>query len=176
MQKKITILPLLAVFLLSSQILVAQKVEDAVKYIYYQRYNSAKEILQKWVAGNATDINAQYWLGQAFLEEDNIPEARNVYQKALTATANAPLILVGIGHVEGAGSTAWRERYVELSVLAVLGGNSSRAIGLQRLEIDSERAVRRSARRREGERAAPQVDQPESLPSPFRHGNRPAGA
>ena len=47
MQKKITILPLLAVFLLSSQILVAQKVEDAVNYIYYQRYNSAKEILQK---------------------------------------------------------------------------------------------------------------------------------
>jgi len=100
MQKKITILPLLAVFLLSSQILVAQKVEDAVKYIYYQRYNSAKEILQKWVAGNATDVNAQYWLGQAFLEEDNIAEARNVYQKALTATTNAPLILVGIGHLE----------------------------------------------------------------------------
>ena len=101
MQKKIaTTLSLLTIFLLSTKMLIAQKVEDAVKYIYYQRYNSAKEILQKWIVGNATDVNAQYWLGQAFLEEDNIAEARNVYQKALTATANAPLILVGIGHVE----------------------------------------------------------------------------
>lgn len=99
MKKNTIILTLLSI-LIFKQIAFTQTVQDAVKYIYYERYTSAKQILQKLVASNSADVNAQYWLGQALLDQDDLPGARDVYQKALTATNNAPLILVGMGHVE----------------------------------------------------------------------------
>ena len=50
---------------------------------------------------------------------------------------NCPARGDGIGHLEGAGSAARIERYVELSVLVVLADTFSRTIRLHRLQIDS---------------------------------------
>src|SRR5215471_14446479 len=89
---------------------------------------------------------------------------------------NTPASVVGVGQMERAGSAARVERYVELSVLAVFADNCSRTIRLQRLQIDSERTVRRSARTRISERVPLYVDLPVCLPGPFRPGKPTAGA
>jgi len=96
--KKLTTL-LLAV-LLSGKLLMAQSVDDARRSLYYGRTTSAKQALDKLVAGNAKDAQAIYWLGQTYLAMDSIGGARQVYQNALNAGVNDPLIWVGMGHVE----------------------------------------------------------------------------
>ncbi|WP_018616991.1 tetratricopeptide repeat protein [Segetibacter koreensis] len=96
--KKVTTL-LLAV-LLSGKLLIAQSVDDAKRSLYYGRVTSAKQALDKIVAGNAKDAQAIYWLGQTYLAMDSIGGARQVYQNALNSGVNDPLIWVGMGHVE----------------------------------------------------------------------------
>ena len=91
---------LLLAVLLSGKLLLAQSVDDARKSLYYGRVTSAKQALDKLVAANAKDANAIYWLGQTYLAMDSIGGARQVYQNALNAGVNDPLVWVGMGHVE----------------------------------------------------------------------------
>lgn len=79
---------------------MAQSVQDGVKAIYYDQYKKAKDILTKLVAANPADADAAYWLGQAYLEDDDIAKAKEVYTTALAATAQNPLIIVGLAHIE----------------------------------------------------------------------------
>lgn len=78
----------------------AQSIADAVKLIQYGKAKSAKAILQKMVASNAADADANYWLGQACIVDDDIAAAKDVYQKALQAGANSPYIWIGSAHVD----------------------------------------------------------------------------
>jgi Tfp pilus assembly protein PilF len=78
----------------------AQSVQDGIKALYYDQYKKAKDILGKAVVSNPADAEANYWLGQAFLDDDDVAKAKEVYTKALTATNQNPLIVVGLGHVE----------------------------------------------------------------------------
>jgi Tfp pilus assembly protein PilF len=78
----------------------AQTVADGVKAIYYAKYKTAKTILDKLVAANPADVDANYWLGQVALNEDRIADARAIYAKAMSTTAQNPLTMVGMGHVE----------------------------------------------------------------------------
>ncbi|MEI9946178.1 MAG: hypothetical protein WDN26_18390 [Chitinophagaceae bacterium] len=52
------------------------------------------------IAANPNDIEATYWLGQTLIKTNNVPAAKALYEKALTASANAPLVIVGMGQVE----------------------------------------------------------------------------
>src|SRR3954470_2747157 len=96
---KKTILTLLVVASATSFAL-SQTVEDGIKFIYYWRYKSARETLQKVVAANPKDARAIYWLGQAYLGSDSLAGAKALYQKALNDGINDPWIWVGMGHVE----------------------------------------------------------------------------
>jgi tetratricopeptide (TPR) repeat protein len=78
----------------------AQSVQDGVKDLYAERYKGAKATFEKLVASNPNNIEANYWLGQTFLETNDVAGAKNVYTKALASSANAPLLLVGMGQVE----------------------------------------------------------------------------
>jgi Flp pilus assembly protein TadD len=78
----------------------AQSVADAVKDIYNEKFKSAKDKLQGIVSKSPNDVDANYWLGQVYIDQDDLPAARNTYAKAMTATNQAPLIMVGMGHVE----------------------------------------------------------------------------
>lgn len=80
--------------------LFAQSVDQGKKFYYYQRYNSAKDNLEKVLAANPNNIEATYWLGQTLLDMENVDGARALYQKALATNGNAPLLLVGTGHIE----------------------------------------------------------------------------
>jgi tetratricopeptide (TPR) repeat protein len=96
--KKI-ILSLIAVAV-SAGALLAQSVEQGKKFLYYQRYKSAKDQFEKVLAANPNNLEAVYWLGQTLLADKNQAGARDLYQKTLQANGAAPLVLAGMGHVE----------------------------------------------------------------------------
>ena len=92
---------LVAVVLLMSNYVIAQTVQEAKKFIYYGRTQSAKDALEKVVAGNPADAEAVYWLSQVHLSQNNIQDARTVLSKSMTgANGSNPLLLAGMGHVE----------------------------------------------------------------------------
>lgn len=78
----------------------AQSLQEGIQDLYSDRVESAKAVFEKLVASNPNNIEATYWLGQAFLKKDDIFGAKGVYDKALTTSANAPLLLVGKGQVD----------------------------------------------------------------------------
>jgi tetratricopeptide (TPR) repeat protein len=78
----------------------AQSVDEGKKFFYYEKYNSAKETLEKALAAKPDDVDAAYWLGQTLIELNDIAGARKVYQTALQTKGSEPLLLVGMGHVE----------------------------------------------------------------------------
>ena len=90
----------LVVVLVAGSSLLAQSVEQGKKFYYYKRFKSAKAELEKVLAANPNNIEATYWLGQTLLDMKDVAGAKAVYQKALGNNGNAPLILVGMGHVE----------------------------------------------------------------------------
>ena len=76
-----------------------QNIQEGVNNLYAQRYQSATSVFEKLVAANPNNLDAIYWLGQTYLEQDNIAGAKSLYEKALTTNGNAPVILVGMGHI-----------------------------------------------------------------------------
>ncbi|HYM93819.1 MAG TPA: tetratricopeptide repeat protein [Chitinophagaceae bacterium] len=78
----------------------AQTVQDGINFLYEDREQSAKSVFEKLLAVNPNNIDATYWLGQAYISLNDTVGARQVYNKALAASANAPLLIVGMGHVE----------------------------------------------------------------------------
>ena len=102
--KKITI-TFLAVGLLFVSGLKAQSIPEGVNHLNSGRVNSAIKNFEKMLALNPNNIEAIYWLGQSYLDLDEIAGARikstrELYEKGLQTTVNAPLLLVGMGHVE----------------------------------------------------------------------------
>ncbi|MFZ1800930.1 MAG: tetratricopeptide repeat protein [Chitinophagaceae bacterium] len=103
---KKTILALLLGAFLSSAAF-AQSVSDGVRFLYYQRNQSAVQTLEKVVASNPKEVPGIYWLGQAYIAEyglsgnkTDLEKAKTLYQKALTDGVNDPFIWIGMGHVE----------------------------------------------------------------------------
>ena len=78
----------------------AQTIQEGMNHLYAERYQSAKSTFEKLLSVNPNNIDAAYWLGQVYLEMDDVAGARQVYQKALLTSANAPLLMVGMAHVE----------------------------------------------------------------------------
>ncbi len=78
----------------------AQSVDQGKRFFYYERFNSAKDQFEKLVAANPNNLEAVYWLGQAEIELNDSASAKALYQKTFTSNGSAPLILVGMGHIE----------------------------------------------------------------------------
>jgi len=95
---KITITVLMA-GLLGTANVTAQSVQEGINHLYAERDKSAKETFDKLVATNPNNLEAVYWLGQTYIAMGDIKSARDLYSKTLQANGNAPLILVGMGHV-----------------------------------------------------------------------------
>ncbi|MBX3241970.1 MAG: tetratricopeptide repeat protein [Chitinophagaceae bacterium] len=88
------------VAVLLCNIAFAQSVDEGKKLFYYEKYQSAKEILEKALAAKPGDVEAAYWLGQALIEQKEVAAAKAVYQTALQSKGSDPLLLVAMGHVE----------------------------------------------------------------------------
>jgi len=81
---------------------VAQTLDEAKKLLRYGRLQSAEKAFEKLVQANPSDPESVYWLGQLYLEHSpaKVKLAKELYTKALAATQQNPLILVGMGHIE----------------------------------------------------------------------------
>ena len=94
---------LLAVNLVAAMITMsanAQTLQEGINHLYADRYTSAVNTFQKILSVNPNVIEATYWLGQTYLDMDDNNAARQLYDKALQANGNAPLLMVGKGHVD----------------------------------------------------------------------------
>jgi tetratricopeptide (TPR) repeat protein len=78
----------------------AQSLEEGKKFMYYERFASAKDVFQKLVAAKPADAEAAYWLGQAYLGLEDVANAKKTYQTAMAANATAPLLLAGMGQIQ----------------------------------------------------------------------------
>ncbi len=97
--KKTTITFLTAWLLLVTG-LQAQSIQEGMNHLYAKRQKSAADVFQKLLATNPNNIEAIYWLGQAYFNMDDNAAARQLYEKALSTNGSAPLVLVGIGHAD----------------------------------------------------------------------------
>ena len=102
--KKTTITFLAACLFLVSSV-KSQTVQDGINHLNSGRPESAVSVLKKMLEVNPNNIEATYWLGQSYLELDEIASSRiksaeELYKKALQSSANAPLLIIGIGHVD----------------------------------------------------------------------------
>jgi tetratricopeptide (TPR) repeat protein len=79
-------------------VLKAQSIQEGLNHLYADRFQSAVGVFQKLLAQNPNNIEATYWLGQTYFDMDDNNMAKEVYEKGLASSNNAPLILVGMGH------------------------------------------------------------------------------
>jgi tetratricopeptide (TPR) repeat protein len=134
---------LVAAIVMVSNLVSAQSVDQGKKFLYYQRYKSAKETFEKVLASNPNDINAVYWLGQTLLQapadlKDSVA-AKALYQKALQTNGSAPLLLAGIGNIElREGKAADARQHFETAIALSKGKDIAvlNAIGVANADFD----------------------------------------
>ncbi|MES1214005.1 MAG: tetratricopeptide repeat protein [Bacteroidota bacterium] len=97
--KKTTITFLFA-GLLSITAINAQTLQEGINHLYADRFKSAIAVFEKLIATNPNNMDAIYWLGQTYFDDDNNTAARQLYEKTLQSNGNAPLVLVGLGHAD----------------------------------------------------------------------------
>ena len=77
----------------------AQTIDEGKKFLYYEKFQSAKNVFQKLTTSSPNDETAAYYLGQAMLGLQDVAGAKSWYQQKLSAAPNSPLLLAGMGHV-----------------------------------------------------------------------------
>jgi len=114
-------------FLLSATLLLtgifvkSQTFEEAKKHLYYQRYESAKNVLQSVIAQPGISSDAWYWLGEIYLYQNKRDSARKIILDGITlfenqklSKKNSPLIHIGWGHILlDSGLTAEAKKHME---------------------------------------------------------------
>ena len=132
------VLSLLVAIVIGGNFLFAQSVDQGKKFLYYERYKSAKENLDKILAANPNNIDAVYWLGQVMLEEKDSVSAKNLYQKALLTNGNAPLLLAGMGQIElMEGKTDDARQRFEMAITGTKGRDNNVLNAVARANINA---------------------------------------
>ncbi|WP_295124689.1 hypothetical protein [uncultured Chitinophaga sp.] len=91
---------LIAALLCFSGSAMAQSVEEGMKNLYYEKYQSAKQDFEKVIAAKPTEDKAYYYLGIAELGLENKAGAVAAFQKGLQAVPNSPLLTAGLGRID----------------------------------------------------------------------------
>ncbi|MEP7237973.1 MAG: tetratricopeptide repeat protein [Ferruginibacter sp.] len=120
----------------------AQSIDDGKKFLYYEKFISAKNVFQQLITANPNNDEAIYWLGQTLIspdEDKDIEGAKSVYQKGLAANPNSALLNAGMGHIELLeGKTQQARSHFETAIS--LGGGKSDvldAVGFANGDFDS---------------------------------------
>ncbi len=100
MIKKIKVYCLSFMLLANATAVLSQSIDEGRRFLYNERYNSARDAFTKLLASNPKNADAAYGLGQTYIAMGDTAKAISTYQTALQANANAPILLVGMGHVE----------------------------------------------------------------------------
>jgi len=86
---------------LMTTLLSAQTLQDGRKFLYQQRFQSAKETLEKVVAAAPANPEAIYWLAQAYFESKDVNAAKVALRNGMEgANGSNPLLLVAMGQAE----------------------------------------------------------------------------
>jgi tetratricopeptide (TPR) repeat protein len=96
--KKISVAAII-VSLVSTIQINAQSIQEGINHLYADRDQSAKAVFEKMVSSNPNNLEAVYWLGQTYIAMKDSKAAADLYDKTLQTNGNAPLVLVGKGHV-----------------------------------------------------------------------------
>jgi tetratricopeptide (TPR) repeat protein len=118
------ILACLCASLLLNVTAFAQNLEEGKQHLFAMRSASAIAHFEKLHAAAPTNPEIIYWLGQSYLESEEsmterLAQARKVYAAGLTATSDAPLVKVGMGHVELlSGQTESARQHFESALVA----------------------------------------------------------
>jgi Flp pilus assembly protein TadD len=91
--------------LLLSTTMKAQTLEEGKKFMYYERYQSAKNVFQKLAEVAPVNPEAVYWLGISVMaaadySTKSLADAKDIYRKALEANSNSALLIAAMGNVE----------------------------------------------------------------------------
>lgn len=78
----------------------AQSIDEGKRFLYFEKFQSAKNVFQKLSSANPNDETAAYYYGQSLIGLEDIAGAKAFYLQRLSANPNSPLLLAGIGHVE----------------------------------------------------------------------------
>ena len=78
----------------------SQSIDEGKRFLYFEKFQSAKNVFQKLSAANPNDETAAYYYGQSLIGLEDIAGAKTFYQQRLSANPNSPLLLAGMGHVE----------------------------------------------------------------------------
>ena len=129
--------------LLAVNFSIAQTIDEGKKFLYYEKYTSAKTVFQQLLTANPANDEAAYWLGQTLIapdEDKNIEGAKAVYQKGLAANPNSALLNAGMGHVELLeGKTQQARNHFETAI-SLSGGKNIEvldAVGFANADFDS---------------------------------------
>jgi Tfp pilus assembly protein PilF len=105
----------------------AQTIDDGKKFLYYEKFISAKNVFQQLLSANPANEEAAYWLGQTLIapdEDKDIEGAKAVYQKGLSANANSALLTAGMGHLELLEGRTQQARSRFESAISLSGGKN----------------------------------------------------
>lgn len=91
---------IVALLCAASSSVMAQSVEDGLKDLYYGKYLSAKQNLEKVIAAKPTEDKAYYYLGIAQLGMEDVAGATATFQKGLQAVPTSALLQVGMGRID----------------------------------------------------------------------------
>ncbi len=121
----------------------AQSIDEGKKFMYYEKFISAKNVFQQLLTADPNNDEAAYWLGQSLIapdEDKDIDGAKAVYVKALQTKPGSALLNAGLGHVELLeGKTADARNHFE-SAISLSNGkdiNVLDAVGFANGDFDS---------------------------------------
>lgn len=118
---------ILITVLFAADLSYAQSIEDGKKFLYYEKFISAKNVFQQLVNANPANEEAVYWLGQTFIEQEedkDIEGAKAVYQKGLATNPNSALLNAGMGHLELLEGKTQQARSRFESAISLSGGKN----------------------------------------------------
>ena len=74
-------------FLISGLLIItgvkAQTLQEGINHMHADRFKSAIAVFEKLLAVNPNNMEATYWLGQTYFDDDKSAAARQQYEKAL---------------------------------------------------------------------------------------------
>ncbi|MFX1703685.1 hypothetical protein PV783_07015 [Chitinophaga sp. CC14] len=129
---------IVALLCAASSGVMAQSVEDGLKDLYYGKYLSAKQNLEKVIAAKPTEDKAYYYLGIAQLGMDDAAGAAATFQKGLQAVPTSALLQAGMGRIDLInGNAAAAKQKFDAASAATQGrdGDVARAIADANSEI-----------------------------------------
>ncbi|MFY0252401.1 tetratricopeptide repeat protein [Chitinophaga sp. 30R24] len=129
---------IVALLCAASGSVMAQSVDDGLKDLYYGKYLSAKQNLEKVIAAKPTEDKAYYYLGIAQLGLEDVAGAAATFQKGLGAVPTSSLLQVGMGRIDLIkGDAATAKQKFEAASVATQGrdGDVARAIADANTEV-----------------------------------------